>query len=272
MLERITINAPTETDFIKVYKKTFIDLRKPIERQPIAISKGTYNYKQYTNDIPMLSYGNFMCIVGASKSMKTFFKTALLACYIGGNSTNYFSDIKGHNSKDKFVVDFDTEQGLYHAQKMSLRVCEMIGVKPDFYKSFTLRGLDPKIRMEFIEWVYLESELRGNIGLCAIDGVADLVDSVLDLDQSNDIIQKLMTITEQTNSAMITVIHRNFGTQKPTGHLGSAILKKAETVCFVTKTDEGIDVTAEYTRNIPFENFSFKLDDDFLPKQIENNF
>jgi len=50
--------------------------------------------------------------------------------------------------------------------------------------------------------------------------------------------------------------------------LGSSILKKAETVLFVEREESHVRVKPEYTRNEPFEEFSFTLNDDYLPFQI----
>ena len=77
----------------------------------------------------------------------------------------------------------------------------------------------------------------------------------------------MMKWSSVTNSHLCTVLHRNHGSDKPTGHLGSAIMKKAETVAFVTREDGIVNVTPEYTRNYPFEEFKFELDDEFLPKE-----
>jgi len=66
--------------------------------------------------------------------------------------------------------------------------------------------------------------------------------------------------------AMIKVIRMKI----ESGHLGSAILKKAETVAFVEKDDEVIRVTPEYTRNYPFQEFAFNLNEQYLPMQSDN--
>jgi len=270
MLENLSIKPKeafktSEIDFKKIHSDTFVDVSEVLQRPPIALSFGK-NHKDY--DIPLVTYGNFMCIVGASKSMKTFLKSALLSSYISGPKNSFFNDIRGFKSRDKFVLDFDTEQGKYHAQMAFRRVVDMVGSNNEFYKPFALRGLSPKERLQFIEWCYYESEYRDNIGLSSIDGVADLVENVNDLDKSNELTQSLMKMTEKTNSAMITVLHRNFASQKPTGHLGSSILKKAETVLFVEREESHVRVKPEYTRNEPFEEFSFTLNDDYLPFQI----
>lgn len=259
-------------DYDQVLEDSLIDLNQVYKKQPIAIAKGYSQYRGNMIPIPLVSYGDFMCIVGPSKSMKTFLKTALLAGYIGGGSTNYFDDLVGFKSKDKFVIDFDTEQGRFHAQKSSKRIIEMVGNDYEFYKPFSLRKLNPSERLEFIEWIYFESEFRDNIGLVSIDGVADLTDSVNDLEKANNITQKLMKFTADTNSALITILHRNFQTKKPTGHLGSAVLKKAETIMFVDKADGESTVEPEYTRNYPFTSFKYSLNEDVLPYQSDTIF
>lgn len=257
-------NEKPAIDFVKISKDNFIDVSVEIQRPPIAISIGTYgnNY-----DIPFGSYGDFSCIVGASKSMKTFLKSAIAAGYIGGGSDNYFPDVKGHNSTGKFIIDIDTEQSTYHTQKVARRVCEMVGTNPSHYLPFALRDQDPKTRFEFVNWIFNESQWKNNLGLVLIDGAADLMENVNDLEESNRIVNAMLKWTKQSNCHLVTVLHRNHGGMKPTGHLGSAITKKAETVAFVTKEEDYVKVTPEYTRNYPFPEFEFELNEDYLPMQ-----
>ncbi len=271
-LENLKINIvdsqpSTELNFKDLEKKCFVDVSLEIPREPVALSIGEYEYKNVYYPIPFGTYGNFSCLVGASKSMKTFLKSALIAGYIGGNAQNYFPSMKGHDLKDKFILDIDTEQALFHTHKVAKRVCDMVGQNPDFYRPYCTREEDPKIRFQFIEYLMMESEYRNNIGLVAVDGAADILESVNDLDISNKIVQGMMKWTSVTQSHLCTVLHRNHNSDKPTGHLGSAIMKKAETVAFVTREDDVVSVTPEYTRNYPFEEFKFDLDKDFLPKE-----
>lgn len=263
-----------DKNFKEIESKAFIDVSVQIKRPPVAIGIGQYEYKGNSYPIPFGSYGDFSCIVGASKSMKTFLKSAIVAGYIGGQAQNYFPSVQGFETEGKFIIDIDTEQSTYHTQRTARRVCEMVGSNSEFYVPFSLREYDASTRLEFIEYIYNESQWRDRIGLVSIDGAADLMDNVNDLELSNIIVGKMLKWTKQSNSHLITILHRNHGTQKPTGHLGSAITKKAETVAFVTKDDDTVKVTPEYTRNYPFETFEFALDDDFLPYEmqtIDNN-
>ncbi len=276
MFEKIEIadTAAADIDFLEFKRKYYLDPNKQIKRQPVAISMGETNFGQERYPIPFGSYGDFSCLVGASKSMKTFLKTALIASYIGGKANHYFEEFRGHDTSDKFVLDIDTEQSPYHAQRASRRISKMVGSQYPLHVPFALREASPMERFQFIEWLVNESEYRDNIGLLTIDGAADLMDDVNDLKESNRIAQAFMRWTARANCHLITVLHRNFGSNKPTGHLGSAILKKAETVAFVERDKEaGITmVKPEYTRNYPFEEFGFKLNREFLPEKAEIGF
>jgi len=261
-----------EIDYAKIHDDCFVNIEEVLKPQPVAISIGETNYKGNYYPISFGSYGDFSCIVGASKSKKTFLKSLFTACYIGGNSNHYAPDIKGHNFTGKYVIDFDTEQSEYHSQRVFRRVAEMVGANSEFYKPFALRRMSANERLEFIDWIFTKSPYSGKIGLCLIDGVADLVNDVNDLEASNNVAQKLLSwsagVDEKSQCHIITVLHRNFGTKKPTGHLGSAVLKKAESVVFVEKDDDMVLVNPEYTRNQPFETFAFEVKSDWLPYVI----
>lgn len=254
-----------EINFKQIHDFQFVDIDEVLKPQPVAISIGTSKYKGQNYPIPFGSYGDFSCIVGASKSKKTFLKSLFTACYIGGNSNIYSTEIKGHNVGRKWVIDIDTEQSQFHAQRVFRRVAEMVGSNPINYKPFALRTLSANERFKFIDWIFNESQYKGNIGLLIIDGVADLVNDVNNLEASNEVSQKLLEWSGNENCHIITVLHRNFGSNKPTGHLGSAVLKKAETVVFVEKENDAVLVTSEYSRNQPFENFAFEVNNDWLP-------
>ena len=263
------INEPLSIDFKEMFNKALIDPSEEIKQQPIALSIGTSNYKGVEYPIPFGSYGDFSCIVGASKSKKTFFKSMIEAGYIGGDSNIYNPSIVGHNSKDKFVVSFDTEQSEFHTQRVQRRVLELVGANYEFYKTFSLRAYSPKERFDFIDWIVFESDFKNNIGLMSIDGYVDLVTDFNSLEQSTGLTEKLLQWTAKGKMHCTGILHKNFGTAKPVGHVGSSVLKKAETVVFIEKDEERTIAKCEYSRNQPFEDIIFEVDKNtWLPKQI----
>ena len=278
MFEKIEINSetslliPSEVDFKKIFQEALIDPSEEIKQQPIAISIRESEYKGNLYPIPFGSYGDFSCIVGASKSRKTFFKSMIEAGYIGGSSNILNPSIKGHNSKDKFVISFDTEQSQYHTQRVQRRVLEMVGANYDLYKTFSLRQYNPKERFDFIDWVVFESDFKDNIGLMSIDGYVDLVTDFNNLEQATGLTEKLLQWTAKGKMHCTGILHKNFGTAKPVGHVGSSVLKKAETVVFVEKNENETIAKCEYSRNIPFEPITFDVNKDWLPYETDNNY
>lgn len=266
-LEEIT------TDFGKMMLDSYVDPNAKIETQPIAISIGSSLYKGNDYPISFGSYGDFSCIVASSKARKTFFKSMLEAGYIGGSANILNPSIKGHSTQDRYVIQFDTEQSKFHTQRVVHRVCDMVGGVPDNFKSYALRAYPPLERMQFIDWIVYESEFKNQIGLMTIDGYVDLVTDFNDLEQATRLTEKLMQWTsikglKPYQQMHITgVLHKNFGTNKPVGHVGSAVLKKAETIAFLDndQTNGFTKVICEYSRNLPFKSFEFGVDENWLP-------
>ena len=259
----------TVQDFVSDFKNCLINTNEDIIYPLIALSIGSVQYGQTIYDVPFGTLGNFSCLVGAPKTKKTFFKALLTASYIGGQANNFADNIKSHRDTDKYILDFDTEQGKWHVQKSAKRVIEMVGNSYHNYKPFMLREKTPKERIEFIEKCLFETKYKDKIGLVLIDGIADLVTNVNDLDQCNEITQKLMSWSTQTNAHIIAVIHSNFDSKKATGHLGSSVMKKAETCCILQldkMNRKTTIVTFDYTRGFPIDPFSFKLNENSLPE------
>lgn len=258
----LDINEPKVYTGREIFEGAYIDPCEELEYPPVALSMG----KNYGYDIPIGTYGNFSCLVAASKSKKTFLKSLFAASYLAGQ-TGYGSEIIGHR-EDKYLIDLDTEQGEWHASKTFKRVVEMNGEGSEKYKCFALRRYTPKERVQFIDWLYYESEFKNKIGLMSIDGVADLANDVNDLKESNMIMQKFLTWTDESQSHILTILHKNFGSEKPTGHLGSAILKKCETALFLSQDEQDkdyVNVECKYSRGYSISDFSFRIDENGLP-------
>ena len=253
-----------------------IDINKKIEHPPVAIS--FKNKEVVTKDgsvkefpIPIGTYGNFSFIQAPPKSMKTFFVSLLGSafCNPNGDFTKGMSSFRG----DKHFVHFDTEQGDWHSQRVFKRIEWMNkGLNLDFYHTFALRKIGYKDRINFIQY-YLDCmrEEGKEIGLIVIDGIADLVSDANNLEESNLIVQKIMAWSTVYDCHIVTVIHSNFGSDKPTGHLGSFLEKKAETQIQLEKDENKfgcITVSCKRSRNTPFESFDFMLNENGLPKII----
>ena len=261
-----------------IQEECVIDINKKIEHPPVAISFKTKEVS--TKDglksfpIPIGTYGNFSFVQAPPKSMKTFFVSLLGSAFCNpkGKYTKGMSSFRDN----KHFVHFDTEQGEWHAQRVFKRIQWMNkGLKLDFYHTFALRKISYRSRIDFIEY-YLDCmrEEGKEIGLVVIDGVADLVSDANNLEESSAIVQKIMAWTTIYNCHIVTVIHSNNGSDKPTGHLGSFLEKKAETQIQLSRDENklgAITVSCKRSRNTPFEQFDFKLDEQGLPKVINTD-
>lgn len=243
----------------------YIDAATDLEYPPLALSFGDQQMQTKsglkTYPVPVGTYGNFSFVQAPPKSKKTFFISLLSAVYLKGTLDGFGGDLKGHRD-GKCLVHFDTEQGKFHAQKVFKRVLDMTGLDKECYHTFGLRQLSYKERLDFIEY-YLYDKMEGkNIGLVVIDGMADLVSDVNNIEESNLATQKIMEWSARLNCHIVTVIHSNFGNDKPTGHLGSFLEKKAETQIQLelnTVNKDLVTVSCKRSRGFSFENFSFKV-------------
>ena len=249
-----------------------IDPTEKIEHPEPALSLGTKTYetkdglKEYP--LPLGTFGNFSFVQAPPKSKKTFFISLLSAVYMKGQIETFGGDLRGY-SNGKHLIHFDTEQGNFHAQMVFRRPLEMATIDVSKYHTYALRQLDFKERIQFIEHILYKKFNGKDIGLVIIDGVADLCSDVNNIEESNAVVQKLMKWSKELHCHIVTVIHSNFGSDKPTGHLGSFLEKKTETQIQLelnTVNKELVTVSCKRSRNASFETFSFKVNNFGLPE------
>ncbi len=248
-----------------------------IEHPKPAISFGFKSYEnkdgEITYPVPIGTYGNFSFVQAPPKSKKTFFVSLLSAVYLADKLQQFGGELMAER-QNKHLIHFDTEQSNFHAAMVFKRPIDMTGIKTDKYHTLALRQLSFKERVEFIEYYLYDKLDATDIGLVIIDGIADLCSDVNNIEESNNVVQKLMKWTKELNCHIVTVIHSNFGTDKPTGHLGSFLEKKTETQIQleINTVNKGlVTVSCKRSRNAPFENFSFKVNNFGLP-QVEGAF
>jgi len=266
------ISNETEIDFGILEKDCFIDLSIEMQHPETLISIGTHEYKGTFYPTPVMTAGEFSAIVATSKSKKTFLKSAILGSYIGGKSTILFPNIKSHRDKEYTILDFDTEQGKYYTQRTFRRVLEMVGANYENYKGYATRHLSSRERLLLIDHCLKnQHKYKNPVKLIAIDGIADLVENSNDIMMSKEASDYLMKWTYDYNIHIITVIHKSPQTNKPLGHLGTYVLKKAESVIDLSIESDGkILVTNPYSRGYKFDDFSFDINKNALPYLIEN--
>jgi hypothetical protein len=266
------ISNEIEIDFDKLEKDCFVDLSEEMLHPEILLSIGQHEYKGNFYDTPIMTAGEFSAIVATSKSKKTFLKSAFLGSYIGGKSSILFPNIKSHRETEFTILDFDTEQGKYYTQRTFRRVLEMVGANYQSYKGYATRHLSSNERLLLIDHCLKNQQrYKHPVKLVAIDGIADLVENSNDIVMSKEASDYIMKWTYEYNIHITTVIHKSPQTNKPLGHLGTYVLKKAETVIDLeVQEDYSVKVTNPYSRGYKFEDFTFDINKEALPYLIEN--
>ena len=243
-------------EYVKPY---IVDMSRDLpEEQPIISIDGCC----------ICSRGNISAICGEAKSKKTFLASALVASAmaIPLDRINNFKNVDKDMNLN--VLWIDTEQGERHVRRVVDRISEMTGAKMGGLVSeprlmtLSLRELDPMDRYV----IMTEAIKRYPFDLIVIDGIADLQRNTNDLEQSDALVGALMTISTNTNTHILCVLHTNPGSDKARGHLGSSLQRKAETVIFVHRNGECSVVEPQFCRNEPFERFAFAVNDEGIPE------
>ena len=251
------------------FARTIIDVNKDVKRPPLAVSIG-YDDKSYGGvyyPLKFASKGNISMIAGQEKSRKTFFKSLLESNAIGGTANNYTSDIeiKGY-LEDNWIISIDSEQSEYDATQTAKRVPFMCGSIPNNYLALQWREYNTQERKQLLEWLFMESEYRNNLGWCIIDGIVDFISDFNDAIESKEITEKLMKYTTLTKAAVTCMLHLNPGSEKLRGHLGTILGQKCEMVSVVQNEGEYSKVKCTRVRGgKPFKDFSIRIDNDWMP-------
>lgn len=180
----------------------------------------------------------------------------------GGNEKmNYFL-----NLGDKKILNFDTEQAeyfFYKNRKMTYAMAQVPKDNPNYY-SYPLRKYSAKERLEIINYIVRTTE---NIGLIVIDGIVDLLNDFNNIEESTQIINWLLEITDLTGALLITIIH-TAGTGDAKGHLGKLLLNKVDFAINISlNKDLGeFSVRERKSRFKPFPPFTFTRNSEGFPE------
>jgi hypothetical protein len=216
--------------------------------------------------------GNFSASTGKAKSKKTFNVCAIVAATLtNGTILNYSASLPSNKRK---ILYADTEQSRFHCQRVLKRILQLSGLptdkQPEALEFLSLRKFSPKIRLGIIEEAIYHTE---NLGLVIIDGVRDLAYDINSPSEATDLITKLMQWSDEQQIHIHTVLHLNKGDDNTRGHLGTELNNKAETVLQIAKDEFDKDissVTAMYIRDIDFEPFAFRINENSLPELVND--
>ncbi len=259
-IEQIKPKQDTETLIKKVYSYK-LDWTKEY-KMPTPI----FQIKDEGGIYDIGTLGNFSAFTGKSKSRKSFAKMFFEAAAIGNKSISDKFSVNLPNNKNRVIL-IDTEQGVAHVMKNAYRAVKLANVSNiDNYDVFPMREFGYMDRCLAVEQIVNDNK---DLGVLFIDGIADLAFGNNDEQEANRVVQLLMTWTAKYNIHVSTVIHQPKGSDWATGHLGSAIEKKAESVINIKKEDNYSIFEPKQLRNCAdFTPFPFLINKYGLPELI----
>lgn len=254
-----------QEEYFREQEMRKLELKEQITPHLVDLSKPAPIIKPIIEQRGMIlaTLGNISAVVGAAKSKKTFLCTALVG---GLLSENGDFGIVPRLAK---VLWVDTEQSQLHTRKVVERIHRLAGWDIErnngLLHTLALREIEPKSRAELL---YMAIELY-KPHLVVIDGISDLMYNTNDIEESDRVLGKLMSLSTEYNCHILCVLHTNPNSDKARGHIGSALQRKAETVIFVHKVGECSVVEPQFCRNEEFEPFAFIIDEEGLPAECD---
>jgi len=212
--------------------------------------------------------GNLCAITAQAKVGKSALVAAMIAATMADPSEERdLLRATGHNPDGKAVIYVDTEQApddFWHTVDRARRRAGL-PENPQWLRSFSVTDLPAHIGRKAIAIELADAaEAHGGVHSIFIDGVADLALDVNDAEECNGLVAELHGLAIRYDCAIICVIHKNPGTEKVRGHLGSQIERKAETNLSLEKDDQVTLVWSNKQRRAPItkdDGIRFRWDD-----------
>jgi hypothetical protein len=249
--------------YSKMLKDAKIDPNKPLTLPFVVLSVIGSDGKEGI----IGSLGDYTLVIGKAKAKKTFLISLFLACMVVKKLIQ--DRFKGNLPSNKSrAIFFDTEQSEPYVQKVSHRVCKMVGMIPENFDAYCLRKYTPEERLRMIEYAIYNTP---DLGFVVIDGIRDLVTSINDEEQATKIASCVLKWTSERDIHIMAVLHQNKGDLNARGHLGTEMVNKAQTVLTVTRDPNNSNnsiVEAEFCKDREPEPFAFFVDENGLPHVI----
>ncbi len=209
--------------------------------------------------VPTMPRGDIQAIKAHAKEGKTMLTSIFVSALLGSEKSTEL-DVRGRE-ENLSILYFDTEQHQRNTKRIMLRINAMRGVAKDTVidglKTYSIRELNQQHRIYFI----LNKIKTYRPDVVIIDGIRDLVRSINDEAECNEMIQLLANIAVNENIAILCVLHKNKNRLDDTmrGHLGAELENKASSVWEVSRNGNIVTVDETHARNEPTEKWQFKI-------------
>ncbi len=244
-------------DWTQITKDCKIDLSQNVEEPHPLIQIGS---------IPVMTSGNLSVVGGRAKTRKSFFCIGIAAAFLSGECLGMTAEPLPEKDRCLFI---DTEQSKPYTQRTGRRIHRLCGwdtnLDNDKLIILNLREQNPGERIE----VFKAAVLLYDPGLVIIDGIRDFSNDFNDSRESTEVVSMLMKYSSKYQAHIVTVLHENKEGGNLRGHLGAELTNKSESVLTVSKDGEVSTVIPTMTRNMPFDDIFFRINDSGLPERTQ---
>jgi len=179
--------------------------------------------------------GNIVGVTSQAGSGKSSFEGAMIAALME-KPMNHKADTLGvvASGGDGSIVFIDTEQSEYHSRKIfdQARRRAELEKHPTYLSAYRVAGKSPDMVLKMLDRIL---EIHENIRVLFVDLCSDLIEDFNCPIQTRNLIRRLREVADQRQMVIVASMHLNPGQVKPQGHLGTALLQKAETVLVLVK-------------------------------------
>ena len=258
--EQMKFKAEVTEDKLK-YRNHILDLSLPTNEPRFMFSIG---------GVPTIPQGELVGIKGRAKMGKSQFEYYLIAVMLASVSRGSVKPMQDHYK----ILLFDTEQSQVSLKKCCQRALNFAGLPTDKNDNRFLPFFMRPLSIEERRKVIADAVGAEKPDIVFIDGVRDLLQDFNSLDQSNDLIQWLLSLTAEYGCTIVSVLHQNKSKDDGNmrGHLGTELLNKL-TDCFeVSKKDGKFLVSCTDSRNVPCADLAFSIDAEgnFQPEEASS--
>ena len=224
----------------------------------------------FFNQQMVMSRQNISCVTGKAKVGKTFLMTLINEAILHKGEFQGVLSSYLPKGKDK-IIYIDTEQSKYHISLILQRIKAVISdEKIENVLMFNFDALSTEKRCNATETLLYAIP---DVGVCIIDGIADLVYDTNDIRESANMVDNLRKWATERDIHIINVLHQNPSqSEKMRGHLGTILTNKSETVIQISssKEDESVKLVETLaTRNKKPDNWSFEIIEGIPTIQLE---
>lgn len=195
----------------------------------------------------VLTTGNMLAIVSKAGTGKSSVCESIVANLLNSkcDSLGFECDLSENSGRDK-VLYIDTERTIQDTWSSWERTYRRAKIKaPNIDKRllfFNFKAIAISERKRMVSEILTKNK---DIGLVIFDGATDFIRDTNSITEASEFIDWINTFNPSIS--IIVTIHSNPMDNKPRGHIGSELCRRAESLFLIRKLEDGIrEITTEF--------------------------